>query len=101
MKKKYLIFLSLFFAACNGSEEIVKHPVVDNKYDPSMPVSVDCIKPTYGGIDVPFVIEGNFKGDLSNMKVYFGEKKAILITTDGKTILGLVPKQDLVGIRFQ
>lgn len=93
MKKKYLIFLSLFFAACNGSEEIVKHPVVDNKYDPSMPVSVDCIKPTYGGIDVPFVIEGNFKGDLSNMKVYFGEKKAILITTDGKTILGLVPKQ--------
>lgn len=93
MKKKYLIFVSLFLAACSGSEEIVKHPTMENKYDPSLPVTVDCIKPMYGGIDVPFIIEGNFKGDLSDMKVYFGEKKAVLVATDGRTIMGLVPKQ--------
>ena len=94
MKTKYLILLYLFFfVACGDNEEIVKFPVVENKYNPNLPLSADRIKPAYGGIDGTFVIEGNFKGDIFGMKVYFGDKRAVLIATDGQSIMGIVPKQ--------
>ncbi|MDP4208811.1 MAG: hypothetical protein Q8928_08370 [Bacteroidota bacterium] len=96
MKKfHFLYYLCFFFfvAACNKEDSIEKYPTIVNKYDPALPVSADRLMPTYGGIDQTFVIEGNFKGDLSNMRVYFGKKKAILIATDGHSISGLVPKQ--------
>ena len=53
MKKSYYLLLFLFLTACDGSETIQKHPTLVNRYDPSMPNTVDCIKPTYGGIDEP------------------------------------------------
>lgn len=95
MKKKYFIFyLSfLFIMACKGPEEIEKRPVVKNRYNPDLPTVVDRIKPTYGGIDGTFVLEGNFPGDTANIKVYFGGKRAVLVATDGKSITGVVPKQ--------
>ena len=93
MKKSYYLLLFLFLTACDGSETIQKHPTLVNRYDPSMPNTVDCIKPTYGGIDEPFIVEGNFGGNLADMRVYFDDKKAVLVSTDGKTILGVVPKQ--------
>lgn len=88
----YLCFF-FFFAACNKEDSIEKYPTIVNKYDPALPVAFDRIKPTYGKIDQTFVIEGNFKGELSNLKVYFGTKKAILVATDGQSITGIVPKQ--------
>lgn len=98
MKKNYylfaFLFLALFFAACNSGPEVIeKFPVVENKYDPSKPTSVQGIDPAYGVIDQTFIIEGNFPGDLSSLKVYFGSKRAVLVATDGKSITGLVPKQ--------
>ena len=94
MKTSYLILLYLFFlVACSGNEEIVKIPTVENKYDPTLPLSADRIKPAYGSIDNVFVVEGNFKGDISDMKVYFGNKPAVLVATDGRSIMGIVPKQ--------
>jgi hypothetical protein len=97
MKKKYLIFsclFFLFFTACkNGSDVIEKFPIVENKYNASLPIAVDKIIPTYGSIDKTFIIEGNFSGDISNMKVYFGKKRAVLVSTDGRCITGVIPKQ--------
>jgi hypothetical protein len=94
MRNVFFILLCTFLvAACSDNQEIVKFPTVENKYDPSLPILADKIKPDYGGIDETFVIEGNFKGDISEMKVYFGNKRAILVATDGRSIVGVVPKQ--------
>lgn len=97
MKKKYLIFsclFFLFFTACkNGSDVIEIHPTVVNKYDASRPTMADSIIPSYGIIDQTFILEGNFPGSISDMKVYFGTKRAVLIATDGKSLTGLVPKE--------
>lgn len=97
MKKKYFIFsylFVLFFVACeNGSEVIDIVPEIINKYDPGNPSTVDEILPIRGIIDQTFILNGNFPGELSDMKVYFGAKKAVLTATDGISITGLVPKQ--------
>lgn len=88
------IVLSIGFVACNsGTEEIEKIPAIANKYDSTKPTSVTGIIPSYGIIDEDFIVEGNFPGKLEDMKVYFGDKRAVLISTDGKSITGLVPKQ--------
>ncbi len=98
MRKSYLILYGLslvfLFAACNDdTESIEKIPEVENKYDPAKPTTVDEILPTRGVIDETFIVNGNFPGELSDMKVYFGAKKAVLTATDGISITGLVPKQ--------
>jgi hypothetical protein len=97
MKKKYFILsylFVLFFVACeNGSEIIEKTPEIINKYDPGKPSTVEEILPIRGIIDQTFIINGNFPGELSDMKVYFDTKRAIITATDGISITGLVPKQ--------
>lgn len=97
MRKNHFILLLLcfffFLSACNQEYEIEKWPEVVNKYDPSKPKSLDRIIPSVGKIDQTFIVEGNFPGELTDMKVYFGSKRAILTATDGKSITGLIPKQ--------
>ncbi len=89
----YSLCLLLFMFACSQEEEIEKFPTVINKYDPDKPASVDEILPVRGIIDQTFIVNGNFPGDLSDMKVYFGKKRAIITASDGISITGLVPKQ--------
>ena len=104
-EKSLILFLCLAACSCTDKEFIETNPTVPNKYDSGMGMSVDCLKPTFGIIDEPFVIEGNFKGPVDSMRVYFNyctnksdpstliSKRAVLVATDGKTILGVVPKQ--------
>ena len=89
----YSLCLLLLVVTCSKEEVIVKTPAVINKYDPSKPPTVNEILPVRGIIDQTFIINGNFPGELSDMKVYFADKKAILTATDGISITGLVPKQ--------
>jgi hypothetical protein len=95
--KKSLFFMNLFLLflfGCNNSyEAIEKIPKVVNKYDSSKPTKLDLIDPVFGVIDQTFILKGNFPGDIKDMKVYFGKKRAVLIATDGESITGLVPKQ--------
>jgi hypothetical protein len=97
MKKANLILIYLcllaLIAACDKEVVIDKVPDIISKYDPGKPVSVEQIIPTYGVIDETFIINGNFSGELSDMKVYFGLKRAVLTATNGGSITGLVPKQ--------
>jgi hypothetical protein len=97
MKKHYLIFyylcLLFLFTACSEEEVIEKRSEIINKYDPDKPTAVDEILPVRGVIDQTFIVNGNFPGELSDMKVYFDTKKAVLTATDGVSITGLVPKQ--------
>src|SRR5690606_24356747 len=88
------IALSLGAFACNsGPEAIDKIPTSPDRYDPSKPTAVTRVIPDYGIIDDNFIVEGNFPGELEDMKVYFGTREAVLLSTDGKSIVGLVPKQ--------
>ena len=91
----YLYTLSLFFIviACSSESVIEKVPKVVNKYDSSKPISVDGLLPMRGIIDQTFIINGNFPGELSDIRVYFADKRAVLTATDGVSITGLVPKQ--------
>lgn len=94
IKKKILIpFCFLFFAACSDSEDIKKFPDLEDLYDPSKPKEVVSMSPLVGRVDDNFVLEGNFGNDISKMRVYFGERKAVLLKTNGQTLHGIVPKQ--------
>lgn len=96
MKHKYYLYtLSLFLlvVACSQESVIEKAPKIINKYDSSKPTVVNELLPIRGIIDQTFIINGNFPGELSDMKVYFADKKAVLTATDGISITGLVPKQ--------
>ena len=91
--KKVFVFLSVaLLLACESKEDIELYPKVINTYDASKPVSLTSIDPPYGGINTPFIVNGNFGDSLSQMKVYFGKKPAVLVRTNGSSILGLVPK---------
>lgn len=94
IKEKHLfLLLLLFLTACSSSEEIEKFPVLQNRYDPSRAKEVTNMKPLTGRIDDSFVIEGNLGTNIDDMKVYFGDKKALLLKTDGRSLHGIVPKQ--------
>ena len=98
MRKSYFIFLYglslvFLFAACNDTDIIEKIPEVENQYDPSKPTMASEILPDRGVIDQTFIVNGNFPGELSDMKVYFDKKRAVITATDGISITGLVPKQ--------
>ena len=92
-KNKSIILLCLIFAACSNSEEIKKFPDVVNKYDSSLPKEVTGMKPMSGRIDDNFIIEGNLGANIEDMRVYFGDKRALLLKTDGQNLHGIVPKQ--------
>lgn len=82
----------LMLCACESKEDIELYPKVIDEYDASKPTSLTAIKPAYGGINTPFIVEGNFGDSVSRMKVYFDQKPAVLLKTNGSTIMGLVPK---------
>lgn len=87
------VLVSLVLMGCSPGEEAIKlYPDVQNQYDPSKPVTLESIEPAYGGINTPFIVKGNFRDSLSGMKVYFDKKAAVLVSTNGSMIFGLVPK---------
>ena len=89
----FLSCLVFLVAGCNDGET-VKSPVIGNKFDPSRARVITGFMPVSGEIGSKFVIHGNFGTDLSQMKVLFaGQHEAVLISTDGVSIYGIVPKQ--------
>lgn len=88
-----ILSLLLLIAACSKEAVIEKTPEIINKYDRSKPIAVDEILPVRGIIDQTFIINGNFPGELSDIRVYFADKRAVLTATDGISVTGLVPKQ--------
>lgn len=94
LKRKSWILPALFFISSCSSEDIVKHPVIVNKYDPGKAQAITGFVPEHGGIGDKIVITGNFGADVSQMKVIFAEnREANIISTDGANIYCTVPKQ--------
>lgn len=86
--------LALLLTGCNREEEIAKWPEKGNYYDPAKPIAIESMTPDWGRINQSFVITGNFPLDLEKIKVYFADREAVLVNSDGRDLYGLVPKQN-------
>lgn len=94
MKNIFYVFMCFLLLAGCASNDIDKHPVAANKYDPSKPQAITGFMPVEGEINDQMIIEGNFGTDVSKMKVLFADnKEATIISSDGTSIYCLVPKQ--------
>ena len=92
IQRKSWLLLALFFISSCSNEDIVKHPVITNKYDPSKPQALTGFIPEKGGIGDKIIVQGNFGTDLSKMKVIFADtKEANIISSDGTSIYCTVP----------
>jgi hypothetical protein len=62
-------------------------------YDPNQPVVLTSFKPESGRISEMVLLNGsNFGSDPSQIKVYFNEKEATVLSSTGTRILALVPR---------
>ena len=74
MKNIFVLMCFLLLVGC-ASNDIEKHPVAVNKYDPSKPQVITGFMPIEGEINDQVIIEGNFGTDVSKMKVLFADNK--------------------------
>lgn len=85
--KRMLLFalLSVFFYSCKDEKESIS--AIGS-------LEIDTFYPDSGGIATKFMVTGkNFGNDLSKVRVYFNDKKALLLQVKDGAIYGLVPKQ--------
>lgn len=84
------VFIVGFFAtSCSDSEsESVKH-------DPSKPITLETFMPEEGVFREKFIIKGaNFGTEIENVKVFFEEKEAMVLSVKSDVIYCIVPKLD-------
>jgi endonuclease/exonuclease/phosphatase family metal-dependent hydrolase len=88
-KKIYVgFFLLILFSSCEGEKKEISNP-----YDPSKPVILESFKPLQGGVREKVILKGeNFGVDPENIKVYFNNAKASVISSSGDNIYVLVPR---------
>ncbi|GHT79000.1 hypothetical protein FACS189464_3360 [Bacteroidia bacterium] len=76
------------FVSCGDSKDKEKA-----MYDPGQPVVLTSFKPDSGRISEMVLLDGsNFGSDPSQIKVYFNEKEATVLSSTGTRILALVPR---------
>jgi len=85
----FLLFLVASSSSCKAMQKI---PKIANKYDPNQSAWLDSIDPTFGVINSTFIVDGNFSGAISYLKVNFRQKRVIL-TTDRPSIIRFIPKE--------
>lgn len=79
--------LSLCFAACADDEQS------SDTYDPNAPVTLTDYYPTTGPISTQIILNGsNFGTDKNNVRVFFNEKEAAVISVTNQKMLVLAPK---------
>lgn len=89
MKVRMLCFLllSLWLLSCSDDG-------TDSGYDAGKPITITSFLPDSGGVREKFVIQGeNFGTDASRIKVFFNETPAQVMSSSGRTIYALVPRQ--------
>lgn len=83
-----IFFFMLFgFSSCSKKEHN------DSLHDPSQPVMLESFYPDSGGFATRMIINGaNFGTDTSLINVFFNEKKASVVGTNGSQLYVVVPK---------
>ena len=91
-----VLFCFIFFfvaIACNEGNKEEVNPY-DKPHRPSLPVIVNGIGPTEGGLGTRVVVNGdNFGNDPSKIGLYFNDKKALILKAQDNAIYAMVPKQ--------
>lgn len=83
--------LAIIFASCDSKKS---NEFGREDYDPNKPVVITGFEPDSGGMATKVFITGsNFGSDVSKIKVYFNDKEAPVIGSDGKHIYTITPKQ--------
>ena len=71
-----------------------KNSLPSPDYDPDKPSIINNFYPDSGGISAKFMVTGhNFGNSAENVKVYFNDKTAKILTVKNEAIYCLVPKQ--------
>ncbi|MCY4778082.1 IPT/TIG domain-containing protein [Sphingobacterium sp. UT-1RO-CII-1] len=80
-------FVLFIFLSCSKKEHD------DVLYDPTQPVTLESFYPDSGGFATRMIINGtNFGTDTSLINVFFNEKKASVVGTNGSQLYVVVPK---------
>jgi IPT/TIG domain./NHL repeat. len=78
--------LALCFSSCKDDSE-------SGSYDPNKPVTLTDYYPTTGPISTQVILNGsNFGTNKNNVKVFFNEKEAAVVSVTGNKMLVLTPK---------
>ena len=96
MKKKNFIkvlvagcLLAYLCVNCNDTSESSG----GTPYDPSKPLAVNSFYPDSGGFATRVIIEGsNFGNDPKEVRVWFNDKQASVIGTNGDHLYAVVPR---------
>lgn len=81
------VFVS-FLSSCSDDKKS------ERDHDPDIPVLVGDFYPLEGGLATKVILNGsNFGSDPQKIKVYFNEKKAAIVSTNGTKIYAITPKQ--------
>ena len=76
--------------ACNNKE----NGISEGPYDPSRPVKITEFYPDSGGMATKMIIKGeNFGIASEDVRVYFNQKKAAVVESNGDMLYVIVPKQ--------
>lgn len=93
--KLFLILSSIMFlASCKDSDDGPK----STPYDPSKPTELLTFFPERGKYLEKVILKGkNFGNDPTKIKVYFNERQAPVIGSDGEAMYALAPRLPVIG----
>ncbi|MGE8377845.1 MAG: IPT/TIG domain-containing protein [Sphingobacterium sp.] len=84
----YSFVIALCFAGCKGKSELN-----EKAYDPNKPVVLTTFYPMEGGAKDKILLDGeNFGSDPNNIKVYFNNAQASVISASGERIYAIIPR---------
>ena len=88
-----LVASTMFMVSCSDDDNN-KTSGGGKPYDPSQPIKLETFYPDSGGIAQKVILKGsNFGTDPSQIKVYYNEKPAAIVSTNGDMIYAITPKQ--------
>ena len=94
--QRFCLFLMLSFAfvsvfSCSDDKE--NQGGSGAPYDPNQPVKITKFYPDSGGMATKVIIEGsNFGTDISKIRVYYNEKKAAVVRSNGNMLYVITPR---------
>ena len=98
MSKKHfhfirLVFLSLGMLVLFSCSKTKDEGLNGGSYNPAIPVQLTSFYPNSGGVADKVIITGsNFGSDADKIRVYFNNKRAAVISSDGNRIYTIVPR---------
>lgn len=88
---KSVVFSAMFGLAITSCSDSDESGATD--YDPTKPIALESFAPTSGPRSTQVILKGaNFGTDRDNVKVYFNEKEAPVISAKGNKLLVLAPR---------